>query len=93
MIENTKEALEKLLEKLFEQEILALNCNHKPLIYRLEEGKFKVGYNKRTKLFYYHIDGNGVEEWGTAQRILECMQGFVWNQSEFIIKAILKSRL
>ena len=56
-MENPKEAL----EKLFEQEILALNNKSKPLIYRLEEGKFKVGYNKRNKNFYYHIDGNGVE--------------------------------
>ena len=88
-MENTKEAL----EKLFEQEILALNDKSKPLIYRLKEGKFKVGYNKRRKTFYYHIDGNGVEEWDAAQRILECMQGFVWNQSEDIVKAVLKSRI
>ena len=88
-MENTKESL----EKLFEQEILALNENSKPLIYRLEEGKFKVGYNKRSKTFYYHIDGNGMEEWDTAQRILECMHGFAWNQSEGVIRAVLKSRI
>lgn len=81
------------LETLLEQEILSLNeRSKKPFIYQFEEGKLKVGYNKRTQKYYYDIDSMRVEEWDTAEEILACIKGFLWNQNDAIVNEILKIR-
>ena len=81
------------LENLFEKEIGFLNPKStKSFIYKLTEGKFAAGYNKRTKKYYYHIDGMAVEEFDTSTELLQAMKGYAQNQTEKIVKGILKSR-
>lgn len=61
-----------------ETEILSLNeKSTKSFVYKLEYGKFRVGYNKRTKNYYYHIDGMAVEEFDTNLELLEAIKGFL----------------
>ena len=82
------------LENLFEKEIGSLNHKStKQCIYKLTEGKFAAGYNKRTKKYYYHIDGMAVEEFETTAELLQAMTGYVGNQTEKITKEIMKSSL
>ena len=82
------------LENLFEKEIGSLNPKStKQCTYKLTEGKFAVGYNKRTKKYYYHIDGMAVEDFETATELLQAMNGYVGNQNEKIVKEIMKSSL
>ena len=67
-------------ENSFEQletEILSLNeKSKKSFVYKLEQGKFRVGYNKRTKNYYYHLNGMAVEEFDTNQELLQAIKGF-----------------
>jgi hypothetical protein len=88
----TKKQTITYLQTIMEEEILQLNVKSKPLIYHLQEGKFKVGFNKKMNCFYYHLNGMPVEEWDTAAKILECMQGYLTNQSKATIQAFFKSR-
>ena len=81
------------LENLFEKEIGSLNHKStKQCIYKLTEGKFATGYNKRTKKYYYHIDGMAVEDFETATELLQAIKGYAGNQTDKIIKEVLKSR-
>ena len=67
-------------ENSFEQletEILSLNeKSKKSFVYKLEQGKFRVGYNKRTKNYYYHLNGMAVEEFDTNQELLQAIKGY-----------------
>ena len=81
------------LENLFEKEIISLNPKStKSFIYKLTEGKFAAGYNKRTKKYYYHINGMEVEDFDTPTELLQAMKGYSGNQTEKFIKEIMKSR-
>ncbi len=82
----------KEIETILHQEILSLNEKSKnTFTYKFVEGKFKVGYNKRSKTYFVHLDGMAVEEMETSELLLESMLGYLPNQTETILIAIIKS--
>ena len=81
------------LESLLENEILSLTEKSKPLHYKFIEGKFTVGYNKRAKKFFYHLDGMAVEEFETKLELSNAIKGYLPSQNQEIIKSVLKSKL
>jgi hypothetical protein len=80
------------LEYLLEKEILSLDDKSKPLIYQMREGKMKVYYAKRVQKYCYTIKGMGIEERDTAPEILNCIKGYLNNQTGKSVKHIFKTR-